>query len=68
MTAMHLAMSTDRRRLLQSVINVLSNAAKFTESGSITIGAVPCWCLWKQKNRRYRTAPIASALPSRTPA
>jgi signal transduction histidine kinase len=32
-------MHTDRRRLLQCVLNLLSNAAKYTENGVISIGA-----------------------------
>ncbi|HWR31620.1 MAG TPA: HAMP domain-containing sensor histidine kinase [Negativicutes bacterium] len=32
------AMLTDRRRLLQCLINFLSNAAKYSESGKITLG------------------------------
>ncbi len=34
-----LRMHTDRKRLLQCIINYLSNAVKFTEVGSITISA-----------------------------
>lgn len=37
--AMHQPMRTDRRRLLQSVLNFLSNAVKFTERGRIFVGA-----------------------------
>jgi signal transduction histidine kinase len=35
-------MHTDRKRLLQCIINYLSNAVKFTEVGSITISAKKC--------------------------
>ena len=35
----HLTVRTDRRRLLQCLLNLLSNAAKFTEQGSITVSA-----------------------------
>ncbi|MDO9517425.1 MAG: MASE3 domain-containing protein, partial [Methanosarcinaceae archaeon] len=34
-----ITIDTDRRRLLQCIINLLSNAMKFTEKGSITIKA-----------------------------
>ncbi|HJH29927.1 MAG TPA: hypothetical protein C5S51_09595 [Methanosarcinaceae archaeon] len=34
-----ITIDTDRRRLLQCIINLLSNAMKFTEKGSITIEA-----------------------------
>jgi|GEM_PF-1902424 len=34
-----LRMRTDRRRLLQCVQNMLSNAAKFTDTGSVTLSA-----------------------------
>jgi polar amino acid transport system substrate-binding protein len=37
-----LQMHTDRKRLLQCIINYLSNAVKFTEVGSITISAKKC--------------------------
>lgn len=40
----HLNMNTDRRRLLQCVINLLSNAAKFTVRGRISIAARPAGC------------------------
>ena len=35
----HHPLCTDKRRLLQCVINVLSNAAKFTEHGSISVAS-----------------------------
>ena len=34
-----ITIDTDRRRLLQCIINLLSNAMKFTEKGGITIEA-----------------------------
>ena len=34
---LHLAAQTDRRRLLQATLNLLSNAMKYTESGSIEL-------------------------------
>lgn len=37
-----LKLHTDRKRLLQCIINYLSNAVKFTESGSITVTAGRC--------------------------
>jgi two-component system sensor histidine kinase EvgS len=37
-----LQMHTDRKRLLQCIINYLSNAVKFTETGSITLSAKKC--------------------------
>ena len=35
----HLAMHSDRRKLLQCVVNLISNAVKFTEKGTITVAA-----------------------------
>ena len=35
----HLRMRTDRRRLLQCVLNILNNAANFTDTGSVTVEA-----------------------------
>jgi two-component system, cell cycle sensor histidine kinase and response regulator CckA len=42
--SLHQRMHTDRRRLLQCVLNILSNAAKFTDQGGVTMDAqiVPC--------------------------
>jgi signal transduction histidine kinase len=36
---LRLRMRTDRLRLLQCVLNILSNAAKFTDQGSVTVAA-----------------------------
>ena len=38
---LHLAARTDRRRLLQATLNLLSNAMKYTESGSIELSVRP---------------------------
>lgn len=37
----HLTLHTDRRRLLQCLLNVVSNAVKFTERGAVSIHAGP---------------------------
>lgn len=38
---LHLALKTDRRRLLQATLNILSNAMKYTEAGSVELTVVP---------------------------
>ena len=37
-----IVMHTDRRRLLQCVLNYFSNAVKYTETGKVTVSAVDC--------------------------
>jgi PAS domain S-box-containing protein len=39
--SLHLAMTTERRRLLQCVLNFLSNAVKFTTEGSVKLAVRP---------------------------
>ena len=49
------AMRSDQTKLRQSLFNLLSNAAKFTEQGRITLGPpnspgpVPTW--WSSRSR-----------------
>ncbi len=53
---LHLQMRTDRRRLLQSVLNLMSNAVKFTLRGTVTVSV--------QMASGSRLAPRAGSVPS----
>lgn len=51
---------TDKRRLLQCAINLLSNAMKFTETGNITVTSSHAEPMQKKGRQRTSQRPVAS--------
>ncbi len=57
---LHQTVCTDRRRLLQCVINLLSNAFKFTEQGTITVAVSPADDTLRVRGERMKVCVMVS--------